>query len=78
MMNCRQVSELLSKDALRDAPLWTRLGVKAHLAMCRHCTRFARQLATIRVVVRDLCFEQSADPEFESRIVQKLQREAAG
>lgn len=74
MLSCREVTELLSKDEFRDAPMWTRLAVKAHLALCGHCTRFARQLAQIRVAVRDSLSQQQPDPEFESRMIHKLQQ----
>lgn len=75
MLSCRAVSELLSKEEFRDAPLWTRFAVKAHLAMCRRCSRFARQLAQIRSAVRESFSQQEADPELESRIAQKIQHE---
>jgi hypothetical protein len=74
MLTCREVAELLSKDEFRDAPLFTRLAVKAHLAMCGHCTRFARQLAQIRTAVRKSFSHEEPDSEFESRMIRKLQR----
>lgn len=76
MLNCRTVSEFLSKDEIREALLWTRIAVKMHLVMCCYCSRFARQLVQIRTVLRESFSEQEADPDLESRIVQTLQRES--
>jgi hypothetical protein len=72
MLSCREVAELLSKDEFRGAPLLTRLAVK-DLAICGHCTRFARQLTQLRAAVRKSFSQQEPDSEFESRMIQKLQ-----
>ncbi|MGI8958310.1 MAG: zf-HC2 domain-containing protein [Bryobacteraceae bacterium] len=74
MLRCREVSELLSRDELGGAPRWTRLAVKVHLAMCRHCSRFARQLAQIRAAAIGSFAQNEVNAEFESRLVQRLQR----
>ncbi len=73
MMSCRSVSELLSREQFRTAPFLTKVSVRAHLAMCRHCTRFARQLGQMRALVRLSVSRQDADPDLEKRVLEKLQ-----
>lgn len=80
MIRCRNIVELLASDRVRDAGVWTRLQVRMHLWMCRHCARFARQLAQLREVARDLSIaagEEKADPpedRLEARLLRKLSR----
>ncbi len=52
MPTCESVSLLVSEAS--DRPLgWSeRLKMHMHLAVCRHCTRFERQLALLRRLVR--------------------------
>ena len=52
MLTCREVTKLVSTEELRDAPLRTRLSVRMHLAMCRHCRRYQRELKAIGDGVR--------------------------
>lgn len=47
MMTCREVSELNGTGRIEDAGLLTRLKVRLHLLMCRHCREYARQLRII-------------------------------
>jgi predicted anti-sigma-YlaC factor YlaD len=74
MMSCHDVSTLVSTGALAEAALVRRLGVRMHLAMCRHCRRFWRQVATIARAARaaSLAFERELPGDFESKIVQRL------
>lgn len=44
MLSCREVTDKAS-DYLDDAlPLGQRMALRMHLAMCRHCRRYLRQL----------------------------------
>jgi predicted anti-sigma-YlaC factor YlaD len=74
MMTCKQVSTFVSTGQLADAPLATRFAVSLHLAMCRHCRAFRRQLGAIARAARTLNRVCAAEPrtEFEARIVQRL------
>jgi predicted anti-sigma-YlaC factor YlaD len=74
MMTCHDVSTLVSTGELPEAPLVRRLGVRMHLAMCRHCRAFRRQVATIARAARAarLAFERELPEDFESKIVQRL------
>jgi predicted anti-sigma-YlaC factor YlaD len=75
MMTCKEVSTLLSTGQLVDAPLARRLAVRLHLAMCRHCRAFKRQLDRLtraaRVVASAL--EREPGPDFESSIHRRIE-----
>jgi predicted anti-sigma-YlaC factor YlaD len=75
MMSCKEVSTLLSTGQLADARLARRLVVRLHLAMCRHCRAFKRQLHQLahaaRVVASAL--EREPGPDFESRIRRRIE-----
>lgn len=47
MINCKQVAGLLSSGELERQGYWMRFQVRFHLWMCKHCSRFARQLEQI-------------------------------
>ena len=74
MMTCHDVSTLVSTGGLPDAPLVRKLGVRMHLAMCRHCRAFRRQIEAIARAARaaGLAFEHELPQDFESKIVQRL------
>jgi anti-sigma factor RsiW len=52
MLRCHEVTRLYATDEIRGAPLRTRLAVRLHLMMCRHCDRYVRELAAIGDAVR--------------------------
>lgn len=53
MLRCREVSKLVSESMEHDLPLHQRLQVWMHLAMCRLCAGFARQLRLLRRAARE-------------------------
>lgn len=65
MLNCRQVNDK-SGDYL-DATLSRRerLAISLHLAMCRHCRRFVRQLQLSLRYLRRLRQDRISDEEAE-------------
>jgi hypothetical protein len=73
MLRCRDVSTLISTDTLASAPWTRRLAVRLHLAMCRHCRRFARQIELLRRSARTMGREFDAEaPELDERIRRRL------
>lgn len=46
MMSCKDVTALASQYVDGELPIARRLGLRMHVAMCRHCRRFLRQLRT--------------------------------
>jgi Putative zinc-finger len=45
---CREVSALLIAREDRALPLFDRMALRLHMAMCQACPRFERQLLTMR------------------------------
>jgi len=70
VLSCREVSTILASDTPL-APL-ERAGLHMHLFMCKHCSRYRKQLLTIRKEYRKL-FQSKAMPE--KVIVKKLEKE---
>ena len=62
MLRCREVSKLVSESMERELPLRQRLQVWMHLAMCRLCAGFARQLRFLRRAARENPERLAADP----------------
>jgi hypothetical protein len=74
MYPCSEVVRLISSDEYSAAGLWKKLQIRLHLAMCVHCSRYARQLRAIAAAFRTT---QASPPASEiesakSRIIQKL------
>jgi hypothetical protein len=77
MLSCRQVAQFLSSDALDRATWATRVRVRLHLWMCRHCSQFAVQLrllgSSARAAFKDERPETGTGTEkLEDRILRKL------
>lgn len=54
MPSCQEVTKKLAEGEFENIPWHTRLSVRIHLSMCRHCTRFARQLMMIAQTFRNI------------------------
>jgi len=76
MMTCKEVSTLVSTGDLQAASLVRRLGAGLHLAMCRHCRAFRRQLNAMGDAARELSAAFGTEPRsaFEADLVQRLLR----
>jgi len=76
MMTCKEVSTLVSTGDLQSASFAQRLGAGLHLAMCRHCRAFRRQLEAIGRAARALraSFDEELPSAFEAAVVQRLLR----
>ena len=74
MMTCKEVSTLVSTGGLSEAPLVRRLGVLLHLAMCRRCRAFRRQVQAIAHAARTLnrAFEGEPPRTFETKVMERL------
>lgn len=72
MMSCKTTALMLSSDA--DLTRWARLSLTMHLAMCRHCRAFAKQLHRFSVVALRTSrnVEAEPSPDFEARIVSRI------
>ena len=52
MLNCQQITRLLSESQERALTLQERLSLKMHGMMCSGCRNFGQQMLTLRQVVR--------------------------
>jgi len=53
MLSCKELAHAHASDYLDGhLPLRTRWGVSLHLALCRHCRRFLKQLKVVRQLLR--------------------------
>ena len=74
MISCKSVAKLLSSDELAGLKWWKRAEVRFHLLMCKYCSRFARQMAQLRIAARRVPDLAEADPDFEKRIIRQLSK----
>lgn len=52
MLNCREVTRLLSESQERTLGLQERMPLKMHLMMCKGCRNFGKQMNTLREMAR--------------------------
>jgi hypothetical protein len=76
MMTCKEVSTMVSMGELETKRLSKRMAVWMHLAMCRHCREFERQLRSMHQAMPGVSeiFEREPSAEFEAKIVKCLIR----
>ena len=79
MFHCKDVSEKISLSMDASLPLLQRIGIRFHLMMCRHCSRFHRQLMMLRRICRGIGAELPPEydppglsPEAKNRLKAKL------
>lgn len=78
MLRCSEVVRLISSDEYLSAGLLKRLGIRLHLAMCKNCTRYLKQLRAIAAALRASGLNLPAS-EIESakvRILQSLSKKS--
>ena len=59
-------------DQLQAQSWWKRLEVRVHLAMCRFCSRLARQIEQLRAATRRTSEREEVDSGFEDRLIRRL------
>lgn len=69
MLSCNEMMRLGASGELEEASWGTRFRVTMHLAMCRHCRRYARQLRMIADAARRIAADRVVRPEFEERVI---------
>ena len=69
MLRCKDVTEIVGTDAIRTASWRTRLQVRAHLLMCRHCRAYVRSIRTLADVARRAVMGASVTPEARNEAV---------
>jgi hypothetical protein len=72
MISCKQVANMLLSDQLPAQRWWKRAEVRLHLALCKFCSRLARQVEQMRRAAREMNLQDAADPDLENRLVRRL------
>ncbi len=74
MMTCKEVSTRVSMGEMANAPMATRIEVWLHVAMCRHCRAFRRQMALIdrAAHLAAAVLEREPSASFEGKILHDL------
>lgn len=78
MIRCKEVAKLLLSDLIPFQSRMKRLGISFHLAICKHCSRLARQIKLLRRAARKMDdaveAERSAPAEdnLEARLLHRL------
>lgn len=52
MLSCKEVTHLLSDSQDRKLTMGERINLEMHLAMCKGCTNYRRQMEFLRKVCR--------------------------
>lgn len=52
MYRCSEVVRIISSDEYLSAGFFKKLGIRLHLAMCRNCARYVRQLRAMGAALR--------------------------
>ena len=77
MLSCSQVARSIASDEYLTESFLHRLGIWMHLAMCRYCSRYFRQLRALAQAFRKVGGElppsevQSARDRIVGRLSQK-------
>jgi predicted anti-sigma-YlaC factor YlaD len=73
MLRCNEIAEIVGSGELEHASWRRRVAVRLHLMMCRHCRRYARQIAALGELTRKLVGEEPASHgELERRILESI------
>lgn len=60
MLNCKQVTRLVSQSMDAKLPWYQRLGIRVHLLYCVWCRRYAAQVKFLRRAAQGLATEPFA------------------
>lgn len=52
MYRCSEVVRLISSDQYLTAGILEKLGIRLHLAICKYCRKYARQIRALARVLR--------------------------
>ena len=75
MLSCREVTTLHASDLVHRAPLLTRVRYRMHLTMCRHCSRYVREMTRIAASARALYADAPGGTEaLLARVLKSLER----
>lgn len=53
MISCEEAAKLISESMDHAIPFWERISLKIHLAMCKVCPTYMRQLHLLRKLIKN-------------------------
>ncbi|MFB3112914.1 MAG: hypothetical protein ACE10G_12850 [Gemmatimonadales bacterium] len=68
MQRCREVAYLIASDGLEHADWPTRLLTRLHVLHCKHCRRYAREIAMSGRIGREAWSTDSVSTETVQRL----------
>lgn len=78
MLSCKDVSQRASALIDHELPFWELLQMRLHLAMCRGCQAFVRQMRITRDLTAVAPAEDTGDAAAMDAILARLQDENRG
>lgn len=77
MLSCKELVAQSSDYLDVQLSLRQRLAIRAHLAMCRNCRRFIRQMRLSQLVLRRLPQGQNAELDVLAQRLAELRRQSS-
>jgi hypothetical protein len=78
VLNCKEVSRLVSSDELENVGAVKRFRARLHLLMCRECRRYAEQLRIIGTAAREIMRNLVGQKETITRLEKAILDDAIG
>ena len=72
MLTCKDTARAIGQDELRTGSWTKRLRLQLHLAMCRHCRRYAAQINAIGEAGRGVFRKQGEDAHALEKIRERV------
>ena len=82
MLTCKEITELATDYVEGETPFGQRVSVWMHLAMCKACKRYVRQVTTLHQIASrlfstaDRVYLEELTPEAKARIESRIQAES--
>ena len=71
MYSCSEVVRSIASDEYSQARLFKKLAIRLHLAMCRHCSLYWKELRAIAAAVRAIGAGEGGVSDSEIEAVKK-------
>ena len=75
MLNCEEVSRLVSQSMEQKLSLWRRVNLWLHLSMCKLCSGFAKELRQLQTAARRHAEQAEDDPHLADAALSAEARE---
>jgi len=74
MLNCRQITRLVSQSLDRKLPWYQRLAVRFHLLYCVWCRRYANQVLFLRKATKALEAEEASAARLSTEAKERMEQ----